>query len=273
MKKRYIKFWGVRGSRSTAEANKLEYGGDTSCIEIRSKNNELIILDMGTGLNNLGKSIIAEEGSPKKINIFLSHYHWDHILGFLTFMPIYKSNYEINIYGNNKNTSIKDISKRLLDKTFWPVSIDMLKAQINFIELNNKPITINNIKISCNEHSHPNGATSYKISDGDHNIVYTTDCEHPENNLSNTVIDFAKNADILIHDSHFTPEDLSTHKDWGHSSWEQAAKVANLAKINKLFLFHFSPEYEDSVVKKMETNAKNIFKQTYAAKQGMEFYF
>ena len=95
MNNQYLKFWGVRGSRSTAESNKMEYGGDTSCIEIRTQNNELIILDMGTGLNNLGKSIIEEEKPPATINVFLSHYHWDHILGFLTFMPIYNSKYKL----------------------------------------------------------------------------------------------------------------------------------------------------------------------------------
>ena len=273
MNNQYLKFWGVRGSRSTAESNKMEYGGDTSCIEIRTQNNELIILDMGTGLNNLGKSIIEEEKPPTTINVFLSHYHWDHILGFLTFMPIYNSKYKINIYGNNKNTSINEISKKLLDKTFWPVSIDMLKAEINFIELNNKSVNISDVKITCNEHAHPNGATSYKISCKNYDIVYTTDCEHAEDNLSKNVIEFAENADILIHDSHFTPEDLETHKGWGHSSWEQAAQVAKLAKIKKLFLFHYSPEYDDSAVKKMEENAKNVFKETYAAKQGLKYKF
>ena len=273
MKNQYIKFWGVRGSRTTAEANKMEFGGETSCVEIRSENNELIILDMGTGLNNLGKSIINEKKSPEIINIFLSHYHWDHILGFLTFMPIYNSDYTINIYGNNKNTSINDISKKLLDKTFWPVSIDMLKAKINFIELNNKKVVIDNMEITCSEHIHPNGATSYKISKNNYEIVYTTDCEHPDNNLSNDVINFAQNADVLIHDSHFTPQDLETHKGWGHSSWDQAAQVAKLANINKLFLFHFSPEYDDLSVKEMEKNAKKVFKESYAAKQGLKFYF
>ena len=139
--------------------------------------------------------------------------------------------------------------------------------------MNNKSVNISDVKITCNEHAHPNGATSYKISCKNYDIVYTTDCEHAEDNLSKNVIEFAENADILIHDSHFTPEDLETHKGWGHSSWEQAAQVAKLAKINKLFLFHYSPEYDDFAVKEMEENARNVFKETYAAKQGLKINF
>ena len=273
MKNQYLKFWGVRGSRATAEADKMHFGGDTSCVEIRTEKNELIVLDMGTGLNNLGRSIIKEKNPPKKINIFLSHYHWDHILGFLTFMPIYDASYEINIYGNNQNTSIQDISKKLLDKTFWPVSLDMLEAKINFIELNNKSTWVNNIKVSCSEHIHPNGATSYKIEIDDYKIVYSTDCEHPDEILNNDVVNFAKDSDILIHDSHFTPNDLKLHSGWGHSSWKQATDVAKKADTKNLLLFHYSPEYDDKTIHEIETEAQMIFNNTTASKQGLTIKF
>ena len=269
----YIKFWGVRGSRATPESDKMNYGGDTSCVEIRTKENDLIILDMGTGLNNAGKAILDDKNPPKNINIFLSHYHWDHILGFLTFMPIYDESYTINIYGNNKQTSIKQISEKLLDKTFWPVSLDMLKAKINFIELENRELEINNIKISCSEHDHPNGATSYKVNINNFKIVYTTDCEHSNSILNKNVIEFARNADILIHDSHFTPTDLLAHLGWGHSSWEQAAEIAREANVKNLFLFHFSPEYNDRKIEKIEQNAQKIFNLTIAARQGSKVEF
>ncbi len=273
MQNGYMKFWGVRGSRATAESDKMIYGGDTSCVEIRTNENDLILLDMGTGLNGAGKSILDDKNPPKNINIFLSHYHWDHILGFLTFMPIYDKSYTINIYGNNKQTSINDISKKLLDKTFWPVSLDMLKAKINFLELNDQDIQLNNVKISCSEHNHPNGATSFKISINNFNIVYTTDCEHPNSNLNKDVIRFAKNSDILIHDSHFTPSDLVSHEGWGHSSWKQAADVAMQANVKNLFLFHFSPEYSDSKIEKIENEAKTYFSNTTAARQGLKIKF
>jgi len=269
----YLKFWGVRGSRSTAESNKLKYGGDTSCVEIRTKNNDLIILDMGTGLNKLGEAILADPTSPKNINIFLSHYHWDHLLGFLNFTPLFDESFSITIYGNNKSTSIDKISEKLLDKAFWPVSLDMLKAKINFVELVNKPVTINNITIDFNEHSHPNGATSYKVTINDFSIMYSTDSEHPNNELNENVLEMAKNTDILIHDSHFTEEDLKDHVGWGHSSWKQAVDVAIKSDAKKLFLFHYSPEYNDDIIDSIEKKAQNILKTCKASRQNLKIKF
>ena len=113
MKTNYLKFWGVRGSRSTAESNKLKYGGDTSCVEIRTKDNDLIILEMGTGLSKLGETILSDSTYPRNINIFLSHYHWDHIMGFLSFAPLFDKKFTVNIYGNNTNTPISKLSEIL----------------------------------------------------------------------------------------------------------------------------------------------------------------
>ena len=113
MKKGYIKFWGVRGSHPTPDYNKMEYGGDTSCVEIRY-NDELFIFDMGSGLRNLGKEMIDNQSTPKKVNIFLSHYHWDHVVGMLNFSPLFDESFTFNIYGANKYTPINELQNKLL---------------------------------------------------------------------------------------------------------------------------------------------------------------
>ena len=118
MKKSYIKFWGVRGSNTTADKDKILCGGDTSCVEVRTANDEIIIFDMGSGIRNLGKEIIQDSNSPKTINIFLSHFHFDHVMGFLVFPPLFDSSFTINIYGFNKSTSTKSFSDKILDSTF-----------------------------------------------------------------------------------------------------------------------------------------------------------
>ena len=117
MSKGYIKFWGVRGSNPTADNDKMLFGGDTSCVEVRT-DNELLIFDMGSGIRNLGKEIVRNQDSPKTINIFLSHFHFDHVMGFLVFQPLFDSSYTINIYGYNKSTSTKSFSDKILDPTF-----------------------------------------------------------------------------------------------------------------------------------------------------------
>ena len=273
MDKNYIKFWGVRGSHPTPDEDKIDFGGDTSCVEIKFPN-DLIILDMGSGIRNLGDSMLQNNKTPKNVHIFLSHYHWDHIVGFLNFKPLFDSSFSFKIYGANKNTDINDISKKLLDPTVWPVSFKMLNAKIEFINLKSEFIEVgDSITIDHTRHAHPNGATSFKISKDNFSIVYTTDCEHTNNNLNKNVLEIAKDSDILIHDSHFTVEDLQKHIGWGHSSWKNAVDVAKQSNIKKLVLFHYKPEYSDKKVAQMELNAQNDFKNTIAAKQGLKINF
>ena len=273
MKNGYIKFWGVRGSHPTPDNDKISFGGDTSCVEVRTKNN-LFIFDMGSGLRNFGEEMLKDQSTPKNVHIFLSHYHWDHIVGFLSFKPLFNSSFKFNIYGSNKNTNIKNISDKLLDQTVWPVSMDMLLAEVNFIDLNDDILNINEkISIEHTEHPHPNGATSFKININDFSILYTTDCEHDNDVLNENVVNISKNSNIIIHDSHFMVEDLKNHKGWGHSSWKNAVDLAKKSKIDQLILFHFSPEYNDKTITEMEKQAKQHFSNSIAAKQGMKISF
>ena len=274
MSKGYVKFWGVRGSNPTPDKNKMDYGGDTSCIEVRTSDNELIILDMGSGIRNLGNEILSDPSSPKTIHIFLSHFHWDHIIGFLYFTPFYDKSYTFNIYGFNKHTKTTSFSDKILDPTFWPVSMDMLSAKINFYNLDGNDININSkTSVSYLNHSHPNTATSYRVNVEGHSVVYTTDCEHPDKNLNKNVVSIANSADILIHDAHFSNEDLEKFKGWGHSSWGKAIQVAKEANVKQLVLFHYNPSYDDNTVSKLEIEAKEKFKNTTASKQGLQINF
>ena len=273
MKKGYIKFWGVRGSHPTPDLNKMVYGGDTSCVEVRTPD-ELFIFDMGSGLRNLGSAMLKDSSTPKKVNIFLSHYHWDHVVGMLNFSPLFDSSFTFNIYGANKKTDINELQDKLLDTALWPVSKDMLNAKINFINLKKDLIQItDNINIEHTNHPHPNGATSYKITIDDFSILYTTDCEHTNNHLNKNVTNIAKDVDILIHDAHFSKKDLSKHIGWGHSSWKDAVDVAKTSNVKQLILYHFSPEYSDEVVSNIEVKAQKEFTNTIAAKQQMKIEF
>tara|TARA_Y100000994_G_scaffold132405_1_gene108557 strand:- start:5268 stop:6119 length:852 start_codon:yes stop_codon:yes gene_type:complete len=272
--KSYIKFWGVRGSNPTPDKNKMKYGGDTSCVEIKTNENDLIILDMGTGIRNLGAKIISDESYGTEINIFLSHYHWDHIMGFFYFAPLYDKKFTINIYGYNAKTTIETLKDYLINKNFWPVDEETYEAKINFIELpktSNEEtlITINQTNIYYSLHPHPNGANSFRVETNNKKIVYITDCEHPDGKLNPNVINISNESDILIHDSHYTINDLSNHRGWGHSSWKQAAEVAIISRTNKLVLFHHSPSYDDNQIDENEKNAQKKFINTVAAYQGL----
>jgi len=274
MTNRYIKFWGVRGSNPTADKDKMQFGGDTSCVEVRTSNDEILIFDMGSGIRNLGKEILKDSNSPKTINIFLSHFHFDHVMGFLVFPPLFNKSYTVNIYGYNKSTSTKSFADKILDSTFWPVGLDVLQAKINFIDLDGEPLQINpSTSISYALHPHPGYATSYKINNDGFNILYTTDCEHPKNHFNKNVESMAKDADILIHDSHFSREDLGNHKGWGHSSWETTINLAKKMNVDKAILYHYNPLYSDEKLLDIEKKAKQAFENSIASKQGMRIDF
>ncbi|SVD93569.1 uncharacterized protein METZ01_LOCUS446423, partial [marine metagenome] len=120
--------------------------------------------------------------------------------------------------------------------------------------------------------NHPNDAFSYKILSNDKIIGYVTDCEHVTGSPNEKLIKFSNNSDLLIHDAHFTPEDLINHKGWGHSSWEQAVIMAQKSNSKQLILFHHNPNYNDNQVELIEQKAKQVFNQTIAAKQGLVIY-
>ena len=271
MNKNKITFWGIRGSFPTPDINKMDFGGDTSCVSLET-NDQILILDMGTGIRKLGENIISSSDSPKIINIFLSHYHWDHMLGLLMFAPLFSDKYEINIYGKKDRIKLKDIINYMLDPIFWPASFDDFKAKLNFYTIEDEMHLSDNLTVKSQIHHHPNDAFSYKVLIDGKKITYITDCEYVSENVSKKLIDFAKNSDLIIHDSHFSKEDLPNHKGWGHSSWDQAVEIAEKSNSKQLALYHYNPDYDDEKIQLIEKQAQKIFKQTIAPKQGLVIY-
>ena len=265
-----VTFWGARGSFPCPRRDTVVFGGHTSCVEIRTAKNELIILDMGTGFIDLGTYLMNEANAPNKAHIMLSHFHWDHMFGVLGFAPFFDPKKEFHIYGKDDKMSPEEILNYIQHPTFWPVSSDMLNAKIHMKTFpNNELIISDEIIIKFTPHGHPNGANSYRVEIGNSIIAYSTDCEHPSSHLNQNVINNAMNADLLIHDAQYTDKELTAFKGWGHSSWQQAVKVAKDSKSKKLILSHHDPARSDDDLHKIEKDAQSQFPNTLAAKQGM----
>ena len=198
-------------------------------------------------------------------------YHLDHILGFFFFAPLFDKRFNFTIYGKSTSKgTIEDVFDDILDSKFWPVSKEMFLAKINFKEINIGRMNLNNnILVETNIHPHPKGAYGYRIEIDNKIISYITDIEHPPGQPLNDTIHLARGSDMLIHESHFTPEDLLKHKNWGHSSWQEASMVAKSSNSKKLALYHFSPDYNDDIINQMEVNANKIFNNTIIARQGL----
>jgi len=269
-----VKFYGTRGSISVSDKEFVEFGGNTPCVAVRFDNGRIAIFDAGTGIRQLGNDLIAE-GHEQWDNIFivLSHTHWDHIQGFPFFKPAYdpRRKLTLGIPGEcGGMRSLKDIFAVQMQNEFFPVPLEKMGARIRFWQPNIKEYTTHfGVAISAAQHPHPGCAFSYRVVENDKVFVYCTDVEHGEG-ISPEVVAIARNADLLIHEAQYTPEELQEKKGWGHSSWVQAAEVAERAGVKRLALYHHDPEHNDDFMREIERKCQERFPESFAAREGME---
>ena len=269
-----IKFFGTRGSIPVCEQGYQEFGGNTTCVAVFGElDSDVLIFDAGTGIRNLGKELMRQEFLPgRKIVIAFSHFHWDHIQGLPFFGPAYDPSKEIHVIALGKDLDIPDfkgIFAQQMESIYFPVSLDNMGANFSFILKNVNKEVFPDGSLKTNLHNHPGGAHGYRLEAGGKTVVYCTDVEHGTH-LDSKVIEFAKDADVLIHDAQYTPEELPNFRGWGHSSWEQAIEVAEKANVKKLFLTHHDPEHDDTFLNEVEHECQKRFPNCFLAREGTE---
>jgi len=269
-----VAFYGTRGSIPVAESDYVRFGGNTSCILITFKNGRVAILDAGTGIRKLGYDFAARS-IEQYDNIFigLSHTHWDHIQGFPFFKPAYdpRRHFTISIYQEGRNTNdLESIFAAQMQRDYFPVSLDKMGATLNFWQTDITDFTApSGVNVIPSKHNHPGDAYGYRFTEGQTILAYCTDVEHV-GGIDPKVVAFARNADLLIHDAQYTPEELKDKKGWGHSSWEQAIEVAVQAGVKKLALFHHDPEHNDAFLLNIEKECQRVFSEAFLAREGLE---
>lgn len=264
-------FWGVRGSYPVPGIATQKIGGNTSCVQLRAAERN-IILDAGTGICQLGKSLLNKRDGI--YDLFLTHIHWDHVLGFPFFKPLYHESNQINIYGPN-NLLIK--FKEMFQEPFFPLSLNQLKANINFIKLKDKEQInfSNDLIVKTYPGKHSSKSLIYKVEYFNKKCSYLVDYEHPVENDS-ALEAFISKSDLLIYDAHFTAEEYqgenqsNSKKGWGHSTWQEGIKLAKKTKVKKLAFFHHDPDKNDQVLLDIAHKASNLFPASFLAKEGME---
>ena len=242
----------------TAFPNAMTFGGNTPCVEIYDGDHQ-IILDCGSGLRQLGHQMIENGISPEHpINIFQTHTHWDHIMGFPFFAPAYVKEADIHIYGVHPN--LRERFEQQMDRIHFPITIDDMRAHITFHQLKHEQdITIEPFTIKNKGLHHPGGAYSYRISNGKKSVVLATDGEYKEPNdeTYSPYIEFFKNTDVLIFDAMYaTLEQTVERENYGHSTAVIGIDISCKARINTLVLFHHDPECNDSQIAQSFFNAK-----------------
>lgn len=267
-----VTFYGVRGSIPTPQREMMRYGGNTTCLYVRTKKNTHIILDSGSGIRLLGRDLLKKKyNAPIDLHLLLSHTHWDHIQGFPFFEPIFNKDYNIVIHGKAKySKSIEETMRGQMEHKYFPVSLDDVGASMEFRGIDEGSFTLNDdVVITARNHYHPGGALGYRIEADNKIFVFSTDTEHVGGKIDERVVELAKDADLLVHDTQYDDETIDSHAGWGHSSYRQACEVAKAAGVKRLYLFHYDPYENDKAVEKKLKGAKKLFKKTFACQEGV----
>ncbi|MGB5992083.1 MAG: MBL fold metallo-hydrolase [Desulfobacterales bacterium] len=267
-----VTFYGTRGSMPVPDPDYMHYGGNTSCILVTFSTGRVAILDAGTGIRKLGNDLLSNAHEQYgNISIILSHTHWDHIQGFPFFDPAYdpQRNFTISICGKDRmGKDLEHIFAGQMQSDLFPVPLHKMGANFTFLQPD--ITTYENpwgIKFVASKHSHRGDAYSYRIEEGGKTLAYCTDVEHKDG-IDPNVVALSRNADLLIHDAQYTPEELEMKKGWGHSSWEQAIEVAEQAGVKKLALFHHDPDHNDTFLSNMEKKCQKRYPQAFLAIEG-----
>ena len=246
-----IKFWGARGSIPVSGRQYIKYGGSTTCVEVRSKKNELIIVDAGSGIRLLGKELLKNK--QLNFNMLFTHSHWDHVLGFPFFAPIYNKKTHIRIMGCSFSSDpVREIIAKTMQPPGFPVKFEEISARFEFASLCAGGCDIAGLQVLPIELSHPNNGLGYKFSEGGRTFTFLTDNElgfvHPGGKKPEEYAEFARGSDLLVHDADYLPEEYPRRRTWGHSTWEQALELALRAGVRSLGLFHHNQDRFDAAV-------------------------
>ncbi|MBI2816263.1 MAG: MBL fold metallo-hydrolase [Acidobacteria bacterium] len=269
-----VRFWGTRGSIAAPGPSTIKYGGNTACTEVRC-DDQLLILDAGTGIRLLGLSLLAEfSRRPVKGHIFVGHTHWDHIQGFPFFAPVFMFGNEFTIYSlHGAEKPLEKIFRGQMDSDYFPVRLNDLKAKLTFCELEST-VQLGAVEVSYVFLNHPGLAIGFRINFGERSVVYLSDHEPywrlaPNRGRPNTmdqeIARFAEKADLLICEAQYTDEEYEQKKGWGHSTFLDALERAAEAQVKQLAIFHHDPSHDDAFLDGIANFCKNtIADRNYA---------
>ena len=274
-----VSFWGVRGSIATAGLEFAGFGGHTTCLEIEAQGRRLII-DAGTGLRGLGAKLSAEAtrlGRPVQASMLFTHLHWDHIQGFPFFGPAFAPDSCLDLYGPEQDGSdLRAVLERQMTPPTFPVRLDDMAAEKRFQTIRSgDELLVEGFHVRTRALSHPQGSLGYRVEVGGRSVCFATDTEHPEDgSVDEALLELARDVDLLIYDAQYTQAEYEgragsgpPRHGWGHSTYVAATQVARATGARRLVLTHHDPSHDDTMMERIEREARSLFSACRAARE------
>ncbi len=274
-----IRVWGVRGSGLETGSEYREYGGNTSCVTIHTKD-QIVIFDAGTGIAEFDHFLKKSTGCRQiRLDLLISHLHMDHLMGLFSCSFLYDPQTELHIYGKRwENLSFQESLCRLFGPPYWPVSLNQVPARICFHEITAESSFLlgEQCRVSTFYGDHPGGSILYRLDFIQKEaeckealcVVYGLDCELTKEILPEYAA-FAKNCSLLICDACYTNEELAIRQGWGHGSMEQCLSLRQLSGAKQALFMHYARNYQDSFLRKRENEIQARDPACIFAKEGM----
>lgn len=263
-----VKFWGTRGTRPTPGRRTLRYGGNTTCVEVRDSQENLLIIDSGSGIAELGQSLPK---GPQWIHLLVSHTHWDHIQGFPFFAPAFVPGTRLTLVGPAGSIkSLKAAFADQMDPAYFPLRLDQVPADVEFIEVTSgEAFQVGDMEIVPHEMNHPIVTLGYRIKENGSTFVFATDNELQGPKAADdtpseppvALVEWTQGADLLAHDAQYSREEYPTHIGWGHSTFDDALTLAERAGVRQLAFVHHDPGHSDDDVDALVEDALGNHRQ------------
>ncbi len=266
----WLRFWGVRGSLACPGPETIRYGGNTSCLEVNC-GPHVLVLDCGTGARRLGMDLA--ERKLAELDVFFSHAHIDHLVGLPFFEPAQTPGTRLTLWAGRfeEGHGLRGAISAMMQAPLFPLPLDALKADIRFEEFRSGDTLEPHpgIEVATCPLNHPNGATGYRINFEGRSVCYVTDTEHVPGRDDQAILGLVKDADIMIYDSTFTGAEFKKRRGWGHSTWEEGARLAELAGAKLFVAFHHDPWHDDDTMDVIAGQLEKRRAGSIVAREGM----
>ena len=264
-----VRLWGVRGTMPVCSDQFREFGGNTTCIEVRL-GDRVIMFDAGSSLPSAGAALAAE--GVKDFNFFFSHCHYDHICGLPYFKPMYLPGYTVSFWSGHLagKMTTREMIRDFMRPPWFPVAPDICKASITTRDFHAGDVLepFPDISIRTGALTHPGGAIGYRVEWGGRSFAMITDTEHVDGELDPVVMDLIRDVDLFLYDTTYLESELPNYRGYGHSTWEQAVKLAEAAGAKRVGFMHHAPTRSDAELSDIDQLAAKRFEGAFCAREG-----